>query len=135
MAIHSSGRVNDGSLDRGGERRYSLGVLREPYCREMPPAEFPDDDVAALRESVADLYRMVPSLDVVFPIFFVFSHNGGRVRGRVRSGVRHFLDGVSASISLQWNGLITLAVDSCDLAELLEISKGNKKMRDSDGIS
>jgi len=98
----------------------------------MPPAEFSNDDVAAIGESIADLYRMVPSLDVVFPIFFVFSHDGGRVRGRVRSGVRHFLDVVSTSISLQRNGLITLAADSCDLAELIEIRQENP---DSDKVS
>lgn len=57
----------------------------------MAPAEFPDDDVAAIGEGVADVYWMVPSLDVVFPVFFVFSHDGGGVGGRVRSSVRHLL--------------------------------------------
>jgi len=65
----------------------------------MPPTELPDDDIAPIRESIADVYGMISSLDVVFPIFFVFSHDGGGVGGRVRSSVRHFLDGVSAYIS------------------------------------
>jgi len=47
----------------------------------MTPTELSDDDVATIREGVADLYWMIPSLDVVFPVFFVLSHDGGRVRG------------------------------------------------------
>jgi hypothetical protein len=109
MAVHPFGRVNDGSLDRDG---CLLGVLREPYSGEMAPAELPDDDVATIREGVADLDGMVPPFNVVFPIFFVFGHDGGGVRGRVRAGVRHFLDGVSASISPTERGQITLAADS-----------------------
>jgi hypothetical protein len=66
---------------------------------------------------------MVASLDVVFPIFFVFSHDGGGVRGRAGSSVRHFWIGYQP-LSLQRNGLITLAADRCvTWAELIEISK------------
>lgn len=100
-----------------------LGVLCEPYGREVPPAELSDDNVAAIRVSVADMYRMVSSLNVVFPVFFVLSHDGCGMRGRVRTAVRHFLDWVSPSISPK-ERLITLAADSSVAwAELIEISK------------
>jgi hypothetical protein len=100
----------------------------------MAPAELSDDNVAAIRESVADVYWMVPPLHVVFPIFFVFSHDGGGVRGRVRSGVRHFLDGVSTSIS-PTERLITLAADSSvTWAELIEISQEKRNRGSVTGL-
>ena len=93
----------------------------------MPPAELPDDSISTIRESIADVHRMVSSLNVVFPIFFIFSHDGGGVRGRVGSAVRHFLDRVSASIS-PTERLITLVVDSSvTWAELGEISEEQEK--------
>lgn len=54
----------------------------------MAPAEFPDDDVAAVGESVTHMDGMVAALAVVLPVLLVLSHDG--VRGRVEIGfVRH----------------------------------------------
>ena len=95
----------------------------------MSPAEFSDDCVAAIGESVADENWVITSLDVVFPVFFVFSHDGGGVRGRVRPGVRHFVEYMSLYLS-QRNGLITSVADSSvSWAEFIEISKEKKSGR------
>jgi len=100
----------------------------------MAPAEFSDDDVAAIGKRVADEYWVIASLDVVFPVFFVFSHDGGGVGGRVRPSVRHF-PGIYEPLSLQRNGLITSVADSSvSWAEFIEISK-EKKKRESDEVS
>ena len=69
----------------------------------MTPAQFTDNDVASIGEGVADMYRMVSTLDVLrravsqivrvkrgaylFPIFFVFGHDAGRGIGAVRHRV------------------------------------------------
>ena len=58
----------------------SLGVLCEPDSREVTPAEFPDDLITTIGEDVADVNRVVSALDVVLPVFLVFSHDGVRVR-------------------------------------------------------
>ena len=47
----------------------------------MAPAEFADDEVAAVGKSVADFYGMVAALYIVFPILLIFGHDGRRVRG------------------------------------------------------
>lgn len=100
----------------------------------MAPAEFSDDDITAIGESIADEYWVITSLDVVFPVFFIFSHDGGGVRRRVRPGVRHF-PGIYEPLSLQRNGLITSVADSSVCwAEFIEISK-EKKKRESDEVS
>ena len=100
----------------------------------MTPAEFSDDDIAAIGESVADEYWVITSLDVVFPVFFVFSHHGGGVRRRIGPSVRHFLEYMSLYLS-QRNGLITSVADSSVCwAEFIEISN-EKKTRESDEVS
>ena len=72
----------------GGKKgKRSLCILCEPYCREMAPAELPDDDVTAVGEGVANVYGMVPALDIVFPILFVLGHDRMRVRRVVGVGV------------------------------------------------
>ena len=89
----------------------------------MTPAKFPDDDVATIRESITDVYWVVASFNVVFPVFFVFGHDRGGVRGRVRPSVRHFVECISIYLS-NGTGLITLVVDSSvSWAEFIEISK------------
>ena len=57
--------------------------MAEPDGREMAPSEFPDDDVASVRELVADVDRVVSALDIVLPVLLVFGHDGLRVRGIV----------------------------------------------------
>ena len=55
-------------------------VLCEPYGAEMAPAELSYDGIATVREGVADVYRVVTALAVVFPVLLVFGHDGVRRR-------------------------------------------------------
>lgn len=67
----------------------SLCVLRKPDGGEVPPTEFPDDDVSAVGEGVADVHWVVAALAVVFPIFLVLSRHVGRRKALVERLVRH----------------------------------------------
>lgn len=63
-----------------------LLILRKPDCGEVTPAQLADNDITTVRKSIANFYRMVSALAVIFIIFFVFGH-GSRM-GRVGT-VRH----------------------------------------------
>ena len=65
----------------------SLCVFCQPDGGEMAPAELADDDVPAVGEGVADVYGVVPALDIVFPIFLVLGHDRMGVRRVVRASV------------------------------------------------
>ncbi len=41
----------------------------------MTPSKFPDDDVAAVGELVADVDWVVAALDIVLPVLLVLSHD------------------------------------------------------------
>lgn len=58
----------------------SLCILRQPHCREVSPAELANDEISAVGKGVANVYGVVPALDIVFPIFLVLGHDrmGGR---------------------------------------------------------
>lgn len=45
----------------------------------MAPAQLPDNDISTLGKKVANLYRMVPALDILLPVLLVLGHHGGRV--------------------------------------------------------
>jgi len=57
-------------------RENSLVVSREPDGGEVTPTEFAYYDIAPVAEGVADVYRVVSALDIVFPVFFVLCGQG-----------------------------------------------------------
>ena len=69
------------------ERKRSLCVVCEPDGGKMAPAEFADDEVPAVGEGVADVYGMVPALDVVLPVLLVLGHDRMGVRRVVGASV------------------------------------------------
>jgi hypothetical protein len=71
--------------DEGANR---LLILGEPNGGEMAPTELTNDGVPAIGERVTYLYWMVTTFAIIFPILFIFSHDGLRIR-RIRP-VRHF---------------------------------------------
>lgn len=82
VAVQSEWKVR--SREMNGES-CSLCVLCQPDGRKVTPSEFPDDLVAFVGEYVANVYGMVPALDIVLPILFVLRHGRVRVRRVVGS--------------------------------------------------
>jgi hypothetical protein len=64
-------------------------ILGEPNGGEMTPTELTNDGVPSIGERVTYLNGMITTFAIIFPILFIFSHDGLRIR-RVRT-VRHFL--------------------------------------------
>ena len=59
---------------------YILFIFCEPYGREVAPAKLAYDGVAALREGIANVDRVIAALAVVLPVLLVFGHDGLGVR-------------------------------------------------------
>lgn len=66
--------------EKRGERERSLCIVCEPDGGEVAPAELADDDIASVGEGVADVYGVVPALDIVLPVLLVLGHDRMRVR-------------------------------------------------------
>lgn len=61
-------------LGRDGMGRTLLLVLCEPDGGKVAPSEFANNDIAIVRERVADFDGMIASSDVVLPVLLVLSH-------------------------------------------------------------
>lgn len=77
MSVHPRKRSD---VDGKGieERDGLLCILCEPNGGEVAPAELSDDNIATVREGVANLDGMIASFDVVLPVLLVFCHDGSR---------------------------------------------------------
>ena len=58
-------------------------IFGKPDCGKVTPSELANDDVPTVRKCIANLDWMITAFAVIFPVFFVLSHNGsGRSKNR-----------------------------------------------------
>src|ERR1700760_4545517 len=88
MSIHSMRDKVRHLVNMISRRKGVLLIFGKPDCGKVTPSQLANDDIPTVRKCITDFDWVIAAFAVIFPVFFVFGHNGSGVGG-VRT-VRHY---------------------------------------------